>query len=473
MLLLTRGLLLDKFSTIVSCQTTSKSFHTKMARQQTPEKRTAPESISGINSLIAVVNKHDRFKLLEDDNVLPANLDSFIHPIFEWFDCHGPLNQMLRLASQFLTHDSVLVFFVPLLYGRELTRTDSWRTKTYLSNPLADSCHVKRDELLNGIRQALNCLAHSIVFRFKEHKKRLYARTLTKTASPVHTSTCRSIFQPNLTAVIEITNRFMEFYSRHGGYATSTRCAQFRHDFLFASTLVHEIVHAIGVMRRGNLTEPLTQIDDPDAEWGYAWEHFLFGCVINPQDRTQPGTHLFMRKIWADSTAAENAGGKEYSSVPMSYVAQWFRQETWAIVAQAGPTAISLPTAHFKIQSSRKERVWVVSTSCEDIEQDIVELRSQWKQHKAAPNIICRLQTTKALQRPNVQTTLRTPWQRQKPVPVKEPNKGMCPSISTTVSGSIDVRLTTPISPLRLSRKRKLIEEINITRSSKRKRSLH
>jgi hypothetical protein len=456
-----------------SFETTSKSLHTKMARQQTPENRTAPKNISGINSLIAVANKDDRFKLLEDDNVLAANLDNFIHPIFEWFDCHGPLNQMLRLASQFLTHDSVLEFFVPLLYGRELTRTDSCRTKTYLSNPLVDACHVKRDELLSGVRQALNCLGHSIVFRFKKHTKRLYARTLTKKASPVHTSTCYSIFQPNLTAVIEITNRFMEFYAEDGGYATSTRCAQFRHDFLFASTLVHEIVHAIGVLRRGNLTEPLIQIDDPDAEWGYAWEHFIFGCVINPQDRTQPGTHIFMRKLWADSLAAELAGGKEYSSVPMSYVAQWFRQETWAIVAQAGPTAITLPAAHFKIQSSRKERGWVVSTSCEDVEPDIVELLSQWKQHKVAPNIICRLQTVEALQRPNVQTALRTPWQRQKSVPIKEPNKVVCSSISTTVSGSINVRLTTPISPSRLSRKRKLEEEITITQSSKRQKQLH
>jgi hypothetical protein len=441
-----------------------------MARQQTPEKRTAPETSSGINSLIAAANKDDRFKLLEDDSVPAANLDSSIHPIFEWFDCNGSLKQMLRLASQFLTHDSVLIFFVPLLYGHELTRTDSYTTKTYLSDPLADLCDAKRSKLLNGVRQALKCLAHSIDFRFMKPQKRLYARTLTKAVSPVHRSKCRSIFQSNLTAVIEISDRFMDFYSSEEGYGTSTRCAQFRHDFLFASTLVHEIVHAIGVMRRGNLTEPCIRIDDPDAEWGYAWEHFIFGCVINPQDRTQSGTHILLRKIWADSAIADKAGGKEYSGVPMSYIGQWFRRETWSIIAQAGPVAISLPAAQFKIQSSRKDMGWIFSTSCKNIEPDLIDLQTQWKLQKATPKIIFRLQTTKALQRSNVQTPSRISWQSQidqNSAQVKRPERGICPS-STTASESTDVSLSTPIGPLWLSRKRKIIEEVDNARNSKR-----
>jgi hypothetical protein len=161
---------------------------------------------------------------------------------------------------------------------------------------------------------------------------------------------------------------------QQNGYKASSRCAQVRQDFFFASILIHEVVHAIGVIHRGNLIEPSIRIDHPDAEWGYAWEHFVFGYVINPQDRTRSGTHLLMRKAWADTSMAEKAGGKEYCDVPMSYIAQWFQQETWNIIAEQGATAIPLPVANFKIQSSRKYGGWVVSTNCLDIKQDIIAL---------------------------------------------------------------------------------------------------
>jgi hypothetical protein len=48
----------------------------------------------------------------------------------------------------------------------------------------------------------------------------------------------------------------------------------------------------------------------------------MFGNVINPQDRTRAGTHLLMRKIRADRNKADEAGGKGYTDVPMSYIAQ-------------------------------------------------------------------------------------------------------------------------------------------------------
>ncbi|KAL6172626.1 hypothetical protein ACJQWK_01775 [Exserohilum turcicum] len=44
----------------------------------------------------------------------------------------------------------------------------------------------------------------------------------------------------------------------------------------------------------------------------------------------------------------------------MSYIAQWFREETWDLVNKQGPTAIAAPIAHFKIQSSNKLGAWVV-----------------------------------------------------------------------------------------------------------------
>ncbi|EDU46399.1 conserved hypothetical protein [Pyrenophora tritici-repentis Pt-1C-BFP] len=121
-----------------------------MAEQNSRSKRIAPETCSGINGLIATCNKNDRFKLLEDDSVLPVNLSSPIHPLFNWFDTEGPMRQMLQLASQFIAHDSLLVFFVPLLYGRELTSTINPNNKTHLSDPLADISEQKRNEYICG-----------------------------------------------------------------------------------------------------------------------------------------------------------------------------------------------------------------------------------------------------------------------------------------------------------------------------------
>jgi hypothetical protein len=222
-----------------------------------------------------------------------------------------------------------------------------------------------------------------------------------------------------------MANFFCDYY-RDGEYASASRCAQFRHDFLFAATLVHELVHAVGVLRRGNLNEPHIRVDCPETEWGYGWEHFMFGNVINPQDRTRSGTHTLMRNGWAGQKKADEAGGKEHADVPMSYIAQWFRKDTWALVAKAGSTAIPASIAHFKIQSSNKFGAWIVATDHPDIKEDLEVIHVQWKRRSACPHvapdssppsagrtrsstILWKLMTTAQLQRDNVPASVRIP----------------------------------------------------------------
>ncbi|CAO2648595.1 Nn.00g078620.m01.CDS01 [Neocucurbitaria sp. VM-36] len=383
-----------------------------MTDQITPrEKRTALETGSGINRLIAACNKNDRFKLLEDDGVLSADLENPVHPIFCWFSCDGPMKQMLQLASQFITHNSLLEFFVPLLYGHELTGSIGGTRKNYLSDPLANVTEARKKEYIAGVREALHCLGHSLFFQFVPAVGRVYARTRKYSCN------------------IEIADYFASYYEQ-GRYAAASRCAQFRHDFLFAATLVHEVVHAIGVLRRGNLIEPHIRADSPDNEWGYGWEHFMFGNIINPQDRSKPGTHLLMRKVWADQKVAEEAGGKEYCGVPMSWIAQWFRKETWDIIKEQGPTAIPPPTARFKIQSSNKFSAWVISSDCADVKQDLLTLHNEWEQRPprsetgsqssegsspppvrrdSSNKIYWRLRTPEELQKTNVPYIARIP----------------------------------------------------------------
>src|SRR5687768_9082387 len=102
-----------------------------------PEKRVASKHNTGILSLIAAANEGDRFRLLEDNSISPPDLDNDIHTIFRGFDSAGPLQRTLRLASQFLQHDSVLIFFIPLLFGSEITSAIDGKPKTYLSDPLS------------------------------------------------------------------------------------------------------------------------------------------------------------------------------------------------------------------------------------------------------------------------------------------------------------------------------------------------
>lgn len=397
---------------------------TAMTESAPRQKRVAQEANSGINGLIAACNSNDRFKLLEDDSVLPSNLDNPVHPIFSGLSCKGPMKQMLQLASHFLTHDTVLTFFVPLLYGRELTSVAGDIYKTYLSDPLANSSTERYKNYLSGVREALNCLSHSVLFEFRPPAKRVYARTLLDDARPCHGPSCCPAFQRRYSCKIELANYFRNYYAS-GEYVSASRCAQFRHDFLFAATLVHEIVHAVGVLRRGNLNEPHIRPDCPETEWGYGWEHFMFGSVINPQDRTGTGTHLLMRKVWADQKTTIVAGGKEYSDVPMTYIAQWFRKETWDIIRLQGPTAIAAPVVHFKIQSSNKLGAWVVLSDDPAIKKDLIELRAQWKEcakisslvlsslptqngRVRCSRILWRPVSTKQLQKDNVTIPART-----------------------------------------------------------------
>lgn len=342
-------------------------------------KRADASSSHLINDLISAANTSDRFKLLEDDSVLPANLTNSVHPLFRQLEGEKQLHLALRLASQFLLHDRLLEFFVPLLYGRVMHDLKS--SKEYLCDPLVHASKTRRASLLTSVRQALECLADRVEISFVSQKQRVWARTIVDDSVSTAKSCCCRAYQTQITPKIEVTEKFLQFYQAPDGYAKASCSAQFRHDFLFATTLVHEVVHAVGVMRRGDLTEPHYRLDYPETEWGYAWETFMFGSIINPQDKTTAGTHILMRKIWADDGAANANGGKEYSDVPMSWIAQWFRTETWSTVKKEGPIAIKPPTTHFKIQVSHKHGAWIVWSDCSDVRADIAALYTQWQMH--------------------------------------------------------------------------------------------
>ncbi|KAJ4989064.1 hypothetical protein SVAN01_05502 [Stagonosporopsis vannaccii] len=373
-----------------------------MAKQNSRAKFADATGNYGVDAVINAANANDRFKLLEDDRVCPANLTNPIHPLFHQLKGENHLQLALQLASQFLLHDRTLEFFVPLLHGREIQDLPSM--KRFLCDPLVYASQAREVQYLASVRQALQCLAKHLNISFvNSGQKRVWGLTRAVDMAPSLTTSCCQAFQKRKSPEILLSNKFLQFYQDPHGYAQACRCARFRHDFLFATTLVHEVVHAVGVMQRGNLVEPHYRIDYPETEWGYAWENFMFGSILNPQAKDRPGTWLLMRKVWADANVATDNGGKEYCDVPMSWVAQWFRTETWKVVAERGPTAVPPPTTHFKIRTDHKLGAWIVSSEDVDVRKDIAELNARWRQSDTEPDLIFWNQRTAAeLQESNV-----------------------------------------------------------------------
>lgn len=93
---------------------------------------------------------------------------------------------------------------------------------------------------------------------------------------------------------------------------------------------MHELTRAFGTMCRGDLKEPYHRLTNPQAEWGWSWEDFALGGIINHK-------------------VAYAAGGKQWTAVPMAWIGQWFRKSTWAAIAENGSSVVLPPTCALKL----------------------------------------------------------------------------------------------------------------------------
>ncbi|KAF2006218.1 hypothetical protein P154DRAFT_422781, partial [Amniculicola lignicola CBS 123094] len=303
----------------------------------------------------ANAKEEDRF-FLWNDPVAPApELDNPIHPIFHlpnWPEVNPAvyqnMQQALRLASMFLRYDSTIEFFVSPLLGNTLI--DSQSGRRYLSNPLSNKTHEQKGLVLKQVYRGLQCLSHCVKFCFiPVEGGKFWGRTkMESDLRPSHTSECPPFFSHHHSAKFEFRKHYLDFYQHQ--YASSSVYDQVRQDFSFATTIVHEVTHAVGVMRRGDYNEPCIRLDHPSPEHGYAWENFMFGGIHNPLDRISSKVGFFTRKAWAKDEDMKRLG-REWGCVPYSYVAQWFRKDTWELIEDHGPTAIPPPHIPLKLQT--------------------------------------------------------------------------------------------------------------------------
>ena len=329
----------------------------------------------GPQKLIETANRKDRFRLLDDSSVLAPDLDNAIHPIFarsnfpELGDAaYTNCSQALRLASMFIEPDSMLEWFVRPLFGTPVTDTASG--KTFLTDPLAGG--APRAMCINGVRAALRCLAHSIQFRFVETTT-FFGSTRLVPGLPPHMAECTGIF--DASHAIEV--RLRDYY---GAFATHehTACTpgdRLRFDFHLASVLVHELTHAVGMMRRGDHHETCLSQHDPQPEWGFAWEHFVFCGIVDPFDRWSVRPSFLLHKPWnAASMAAAPGSPKQWVVVPLAWVAQWFQRTTWAAIDLVGPAAVPPVPVFLKLVSACGR--YTVVSDCPAALRDVVALQS-------------------------------------------------------------------------------------------------
>jgi hypothetical protein len=372
-----------------------------------------------LSYIASTINPDDCLGLLYDSEAQAGDLSNPIHPVFrdsffsQFLYQHPEIGQALRLASLFLEYDSLLEFFIPFVFGKEYP--DPMRGGMIWDNPVASKSRAQIKSYIGEVRNALVCLAHCIVFRpanLRSDMNRLWARTFLDTNNsplrPKHTSACSDVFKSTRSVIIEIDSNLLDFYKE--GYSEAHACSQFRHDFQIAQTLVHEVVHAFGAMRRGNLNEPRISPEHPDtgedrqAELGYAWENFMFGGILNPQGEGKCGTDIFFRKTWASSRQQQEAGGREYAAIPVRYIADWFQKETWAKIKRGGPLAIPMPTIHIKFNLLDREKRWAIYSDIYRTRNLIIKLV---KEH--GRDIKWYFCTSETLQKSKIPIPLRVP----------------------------------------------------------------
>ena len=299
--------------------------------------------------LITAANTNDRYLLLNDPSIILSDLDNAIHTVFRQFSFEGldpstycKLRPALRLASMFLESDTTLEWFVRPAFGKLLI--DSVSGKTFLSEP--SRCPQRKQQYISEVRQALKYMKYCVRFKFVDSLDcfALAQKDVNKAFRNSHPHTFYTSVHPT---VIQIRGKYRQFVDTE--YATSNICDILRFDFMLATTIMHELTHAFGIMCRGDLKKPYHRLTNPQAEWGWSWEDPALGGIINPFDRTSARISFLMRKVWFSHKVAYAAGGKQWTAVPMAWIGQWFRKSTWAAIAENGSSVVLPPTCALKL----------------------------------------------------------------------------------------------------------------------------
>lgn len=333
-----------------------------------------PDTGISTMALTMTVAHLNSFRILDDPDLQPIDLTNTIHPIFQsgnWR--HTPPNiyqaiaPALRLASRFITERDFIDWWIKAALGNEVT--DPATNRVYLSHCAAN--HENRQDT----RYILTLLARYVHFDFMAQAtqvnsyERLEVPAVTRRDDDPNElkfgargSTFKVWEQLGLTALVMLHGEFYDFFATVGQTTPSAALVQ-RVQFNLAQTLVHELAHALDLMRFANIEEAYYDLDDYLAERGEAWENFAFRCRIEENDdHPSTGAPPLMSVIprWGMSATqwAYAPAGRWYIAIPMIWINQWFLTETWNKIQREGKSSIRQPYSRLHARRLLNDQGW-------------------------------------------------------------------------------------------------------------------
>lgn len=193
------------------------------------------------------------------------------------------LRKALQLATLLLTEDSTLGWFCHYTFGHRKKASG----RTYIS----PTNYSTSQEAIQKVKRNMRELGKVIVFMFTPasdiydagygatygNKRNLpFFHRFRKSDWP---KTPNGYRKPH--PVVVMHSDFCKYFSQKESRQTD-HDTWLRTQFLFATTLVHEIVHAYGMWLGKDHGEPRWGQDDKEAELGFSWENETLGYICNP-----------------------------------------------------------------------------------------------------------------------------------------------------------------------------------------------
>ncbi|RMZ66256.1 thiamine pyrophosphate enzyme [Pyrenophora seminiperda CCB06] len=337
---------------------------------------------------------NEHMKRYRENGDLPfPSLTNDVHPMFRidrWVtgkgqnirDLYENMRPALQLASLWLTEDAPLLWFSRLTFGNIYVNSTG---QSYIAR---NSCiEIDSQHALEIVKANLHEFGKVNCFMFAPHSYKgsqwgtTYSR---KECLPYFEEFSNRDFPAVLSkegrssTCISLARGFARFFRMSTAVSERECC---RGCFMFATVIVHEIVHGYYMFIKGVCDEPLWDQNEKHAELGFSWEATILGHIPMPSDndasvngqfheisamqlreypanadyerimrRLKSGSHAEFttrdakgnHRVWPVLSGGEFRGAKwalgndaqlfvaSIHVIPLSWIVAWFRKDTWA-----------------------------------------------------------------------------------------------------------------------------------------------
>jgi hypothetical protein len=277
-------------------------------------------------------DKHAKYPLPSLANgILPMFLNQWAtgpgqqtRKIYPW------LKPAFKLASRLLSEDYPLMWFCHLTFGERRRGTSGIYIvpTAFSTSPEAIARVRKNIRNVGALTTFMFAPGHresgswGCTTRFKNHQK-FYGEFPSRHWPPINQTARQGFGQP----CVVISAKFQDFFLN--GHRSATQDEAYRATFLFATTLVHEFVHAYEFWLSNLDDEPLWSKDEKEAELGWSWEANVMGYGLQTLNgRRHPSgsvfPYMYQMKIMAYNSSDERVhaysqlGGSNRNDAPFT-----------------------------------------------------------------------------------------------------------------------------------------------------------